>query len=426
MSIVGRLDRFQRRHWLVGFPLTVLYKCLDDRATYLAANLTYYVLVSLFPLSLLFLSAAGFFLDGHPSLRAQLISTAVKDLPGIGSQLRASLKGFTGSGVVLGVGAAGTLYGGLGATTSAQCAFNQIYGIMRQDQPNPIVTRLRGLGLLSLLGAFVLASTGLAVVAATANGLSVRYGTGVHVAVYSVTFLVDVALFSAGFRLLTACELHFRDVLAGGVIAAVVWELLQTLGARYIAHLVGHETAVYGTFGVVVAAIAWIYLEALALMVAAEVNVVRERRLWPRALMGQFVDGVDFTDGDRACYCMYVEAWRFKHSQTLDVGGPPPRRASVARNDRAAAVSPRRLEAPHAGELFLRLVDTDGYQFQELPIDASAVGRPLSQVRQSHPDLVLGAVHDGRVILGAAQDPTLSAGDQLLVLRPEPARPAER
>lgn len=348
MTIVERLDRFQRRHWWVGFPLTVLYKCLDDRATYMAANVTYYILVSLFPLSLLFISAAGFVLDGDPALRAQLISTAVRDLPGIGSQLRASLKGFKGSGVALGIGAAGTLYAGLGATTSAQCAFNQIYGIMRQDQPNPIATRLRGLGLLVLLGVFILASTGLGIAAATANSLSVRYGTGVHVAVYAVTSVVDVALFTGGFELLTACDLRFRDVLAGGVIAAAVWELLQTLGARYIAHLVGHETAVYGTFGVVVAAIAWIYLEALALMVAAEVNVVRQRRLWPRALMGQFVDGVDFTDGDRSCYAMYLEAWRFKHSQTVEVHGPPPRPHGPAHARGRLTRSGRLLRSPRS------------------------------------------------------------------------------
>lgn len=329
MVVVDRLDRFQRRHWWLGFPLTVLYKCLDDRATYLAATVTYYALVSLFPLSLLFVSVAGFFLDGHPTLRAHLISTAARDLPGIGSQLSSSLRQFKGSGVALGVGVAGTLYAGLGATTSAQCAFNQIYGIMRQDQPNPIVTRIRGLGLLVLLGMFILASTGLGVAAATANGLSARFGVGVHVAVYGVTFLVDVALFSAAFQLLTAREMRFRNVVAGGVVAAVAWELLQTLGARYIAHFLGHETAVYGAFGAVLAAIAWIYLEALALMVAAEVNVVGERRLWPRALMGQFVDGVDFSDGDRACYGMYVEAWRFKHSQKVEVVGPPPRHHSA-------------------------------------------------------------------------------------------------
>ncbi|HLI01258.1 MAG TPA: YihY/virulence factor BrkB family protein [Acidimicrobiales bacterium] len=344
---MDRLDHFQRRHWWAGFPLTVLYKCLDDRVTYLAATLTYYALVSLFPLSLVFVSVAGFVLDGHPTLRAQLISTAVHDLPGIGSKLSTSLREFRGSPVALGVGLAGTLYAGLGATTSAQCAFNQIYGIMRQDQPNPIVTRVRGLGLLVLLGMFILATTGLGVLAATANGLSARFGLGVHIAVFGVTFLVDVALFSAAFQLLTARDMRFRDVLGGGVIAAVAWELLQTLGVRYIAHFLSHETALYGAFGAVLAAIAWIYLEALALMIAAEVNVVGERHLWPRALMGQFIDGADFSDGDRACYAMYVEAWRFKHSQQVQVIGPPPRDRSASRESEGAPAAelPRRREA---------------------------------------------------------------------------------
>lgn len=323
MVLGDRLDRLQRRHGWLGFPVAVLYKCLDDRATYLAANVTYYVLVSLLPLSLLFVSVAGFFLDGHPKVRSELITAAARDLPGIGFQIRKVLTGFKGNAIALAVGAAGTLYGALGATTSAQCAFNQVYGIPRFEQPNPIVTRVRGLGLLVLLGVFILASTGLGVAAATANGLSARVGPAARAGVYVATFLIDVALFSGAFVLLTACKLFFRDVLAGGVIAAATWELLQTLGARYIAHLISHETALYGTFGVVVAAIAWIYLEALALMVAAEVNVVRERRLWPRALWGQYVDGVDFTDGDRGCYRMYLEAWRFKGSQRVDMEGPP-------------------------------------------------------------------------------------------------------
>ena len=342
MALGDRLDRFQRRHGWLGFPVAVLYKCLDDRATYLAANVTYYVLVSLFPLSLLFVSAAGFFLEGHPEIRSKLITSAAQLLPGIGTQIRRVLTGFKGNAVALAVGAAGTLYGGLGATTSAQCAFNQVYGVPRFRQPNPLVTRVRGLGLLVLIGLFILASTGLGVAAATTNDLSARYGPLPRAGVYVVTFLMDVALFSGAFQLLTAADLRFRNVLAGGVIAAGTWELLQTLGARYIAHLIAHDTAVYGAFGVVVGTIVWIYLEALALMIAAEVNVVHERRLWPRALWGQYVDGVDFTDADRRCYRLYLEAWRFKGSQQVDMEGPPPRQPGARNPRRTAQVRPAR------------------------------------------------------------------------------------
>jgi len=74
------------------------------------------------------------------------------------------------------------------------------------------------------------------------------------------------------------------------------------------------------------------------------------------------------------------------------------------------------MEAPHAGELLLRLVDSEGYQLRELPIAPTDLGRALATIRREHPGLVLGAVHGGRVQLGVAQDVVLSEGDQLIVL----------
>jgi voltage-gated potassium channel len=74
------------------------------------------------------------------------------------------------------------------------------------------------------------------------------------------------------------------------------------------------------------------------------------------------------------------------------------------------------MEAPHAGELLLRLVDSEGYQLKELPIGPGDLGRALASVRRDHPGLVLGAVHDGHVTVGVAQDVVLAEGDQLIVL----------
>ena len=74
------------------------------------------------------------------------------------------------------------------------------------------------------------------------------------------------------------------------------------------------------------------------------------------------------------------------------------------------------MEAPHAGELLLRLVDSEGYQLRELPIEPADLGRALTAIRREHPGLVLGAVHEGRVILGLGQDVVLADGDQLIVL----------
>ena len=58
MSLVDRFDAFQRRHPVIGFPLGVIYKFFDDSGGYLAALITYYAFVSLFPLLLLLANRA--------------------------------------------------------------------------------------------------------------------------------------------------------------------------------------------------------------------------------------------------------------------------------------------------------------------------------------------------------------------------------
>ena len=49
VALVDRLDRLQRRHPVAGFPIAVAYKYVDDSGHYLAALITYYAFISLFP-----------------------------------------------------------------------------------------------------------------------------------------------------------------------------------------------------------------------------------------------------------------------------------------------------------------------------------------------------------------------------------------
>ena len=309
---ISRLDRFQRDHSWAGFPIAVAYKLFDDRGLHLAALVTYYAFVSLFPLLLLFVSAAGFLLDGEPHIRQRLIQSALNDFPGIGSQLRENISGFHGSGAALAVGIAGTLYGGLGAMQAAQAAFNQINGVPRNEQPNPVKSRLRSVGLLGLLGTAVLLSTAIAALVSTANRVSAEFGIGFRLAGYGLTFVINVALFTGACHLLTARRLHLRHLITGGILAGALWEILQVFGSLYVTHEAHHGDSLYGAFGVVLAAIAWIYLQALALMVSAEINAVLHFRLWPRSLLTPFTDDVELTPADKRAYAMYAQVQKFK------------------------------------------------------------------------------------------------------------------
>lgn len=319
-----RFDRYQREHSWIGFPIAVAYKIFDDRAPYLAALVTYYSFVSLFPLILLFLSVIGFVLHRDPHLQQEVVGSALGNLPGLGSQLKRNITGFKGSTGGIIVGLVGVIYGALGATQAAQAAFNQIYAVPRSSQLNPIRSRIRSLGLLSILGTGVLVSSGIALLVSTGNDLSSQLGTDLKIVGYGLSFVINFGLFTGGFQLLTATELKARDVMVGGAIAAGVWELLQAFGARYVVHELNHGNALYGVFGVVLATLAWLYLEALSLMVSAEINVILQRHLWPRSLLTPFTDNVVLTPADEVAYRSYAQAQRFKGFERVDAEFEPP------------------------------------------------------------------------------------------------------
>src|ERR1700712_1940510 len=106
MAVAARLDGYQRRHPRAGFPLAVLYKFFDDSGTNLAALITYYGFLSLFPLLLLTTTILGIVLTGNPHAQQTVLRSALGQFPVIGDQLKANR---------LSGGAGGIIVGGLGA-----------------------------------------------------------------------------------------------------------------------------------------------------------------------------------------------------------------------------------------------------------------------------------------------------------------------
>ena len=150
--------------------------------------------------------------------------------------------------------------------------------IPRKRRPNFFTWRLRGLGLLVMLGLLMILSTAAAgfVTAQTAGAVEVLGGILLALA-------VNLLLFFCAFRLLTSDEIHTRDLIPGVIVAAVLWQILQHVGGYYVDHVVRHAKETSGLFAFVLGLLAWLYLGAQLTLVAAEINVVRARQLWPRS-----------------------------------------------------------------------------------------------------------------------------------------------
>jgi hypothetical protein len=134
-----------------------------------------------------------------------------------------------------------------------------------------------------------------------------------------VAMAINAAVFVIAFRVSTARKLSTRDAAPGAVIAAILWQLLQLGGAAYFGHVFKDSSATYGVFTLVLGMIGWIFFAAVSVVAAAEVNVVRVKHLYPRALLTPFTDDVDLTDADQVAYTDAAVAQRAKGFESVDV-----------------------------------------------------------------------------------------------------------
>ena len=324
--VLATLDGYQRTHRWLGFPIAVVYKFADDQGPYLAALITYYGFLSLFPLLLLLVTILGFVLQGDPQLQAELVDSALAQFPVIGSQLRDNVHSLTGSGAGLAVGILLTLYGCLGVAGAMQNAFNRAWAVPRNRRPNPITSRLRSLLLLPVLGAGILVTTALVSLTTGADAYGADLGTALRVLAFVLAVIANVGLFMLVFRVLTATEVATRDLRIGAVVAGVGWQVVQIVGTYFVTHVLRGASEAYGVFGLVLGLIAWIYLLSLVTVLAVETSVVAERRLWPRALLTPFTDRVRLTPADERAYTGYADSEQHKGFEVIDVGFGPPER----------------------------------------------------------------------------------------------------
>lgn len=271
------LDRLQRRHRALGFPLGVMKKYSDDGAGQLAALMAWYGFFALFPLLLVLVTVLGYLLRGNSDLYDRIVRSALAQFPVIGQDLRVNALG--GSTVALVIGLVGAVWAGLGIALAGQRAMDQVWNVPYRLRRDFFTSRLRGLLVLVVLGLANLAVT--TVVGLLVNG---QGGTAVKIAGYAVSALLDVGLFWAVFRLFTTDEVPTRQLWPGIVAAAIGWVVLQTVGGIYVDHVVRRANQTYGFFAIVIGLLTWLYLGAQLLLYAAEANAVRARRLWPRGL----------------------------------------------------------------------------------------------------------------------------------------------
>ncbi|HVW47959.1 MAG TPA: YhjD/YihY/BrkB family envelope integrity protein [Solirubrobacterales bacterium] len=276
-----RFDEFQRRRPLLAFPFGVAKKFGEDEGGSMVSLIAYRAFFSLFPLLLLMTTILGYVLSGNEELREEVVSGTLSQFPIIGNQLKGGT--LHGSGVALAIGLVGSVLAGLGVVLETEQTFNRCWGVPKSGERSFVGSRLRGIVLLVVLGGLAVVST---IVSGLAAGGADFLGAGGKVAGLVIATVLNLFVFGAVFRLLTADTVATRALIPGVFVATIGWDILQVIGGWYISHEVKNASAVYGTFALVIGLLAWIHLGATFVVLGAETNVVRTRKLWPRPLFG--------------------------------------------------------------------------------------------------------------------------------------------
>jgi membrane protein len=263
-----------RRRDLVG-------KFFADRGPHLAAMIAYFALLSFVPLTFLSLSALG--LTGRADESSFLVREIKKTLPGAPIDRIVDLvHSVQDNAATLGIiGGLALLWASLSLFSVLESAFNIVYGRANRSF-------LKGKGrafllmtgsLVTLFVALLTGSLGVAALKEYAPGFIASSATAYVVSI-AVSLLGIFVFLVSCYYFLTNEDLKLREVLPGAVFAAILLEATFQVLPLYQRY--ADLNPALRAFGAPAILLVWLYVMANVIVLGAELNWWRARRVQQR------------------------------------------------------------------------------------------------------------------------------------------------
>ena len=255
---------------------------LTDNCTHLAAAISYYMLLSMFPLALAAISILSV-VSRSPDVEASVTQAITDVLPVSGDFIATTIRE-----VSPGVGAAGTiaviglLWSGMAVFNAIRKSLNTAWGI---KQPRTFL-RERLIEFLMMLGfgVFVLVSVGVTTAFAFIReaNLSVLGGWLLEGGLFwrSMVILASIVITFIGLFLLYEfvpnTRVPWKHVWVGALIGAVLFEIVKNIFVWFVGKFAAYNL-VYGTMGTIIALMTWAYISAVIMLFCAKLISIYPR-----------------------------------------------------------------------------------------------------------------------------------------------------
>ncbi len=276
------------RSWKAVLKRTVK-EFQDDNMTDWAAALTYYGVMSLFPMLLVLVALLG--LVGQEStittmtdsLRSAGLGDVAKNIQG---PLDEIVRNKGGAGALVGVGLLGALWSASGYIGAITRALNAAYEVQEgrpfwKLRPLQVAITLVGVLVISLVLIAVVVSGPIAEAVGRALGVGDTGVTVWGIVKWPVILLVLMGMVACLYWIApNVRQPRFRWVSPGGVVAVLAWILASAGFGLYVSNFSSYGKT-YGALGSVITFLVWMWISNLALLFGAELDseLEREREL---------------------------------------------------------------------------------------------------------------------------------------------------
>jgi membrane protein len=277
-KLSGKLRVFRYRlveYTAVRFAIAMAQRLGRDDVSNRAASISYYALLSLFPLLLGLIAILGLFLPSE-SVRTEMIRFITQYLPGSADFLEENISGIISLRGAFGIiSVLGLFWSASGVFSVISQAINRAWDIEYRhpfyiQKPREIALAL-GTGFLVLLSIGV--STFLSFLGRIDLPLS---GALVNTAAVFAAFIVSLIAFTILYRSVPITWISWKYVMIGALLATLLFEIAKNIFVLYLNNYSNFDK-VYGSIASVIALLVWVYISAFILILGAEFSAMVSR-----------------------------------------------------------------------------------------------------------------------------------------------------
>ena len=274
------LDRLRTKHgekkWFLYLE-ELLCRYQDDDVSAMGAQLTYYLVLAIFPFLIFFFNILQF----TPLANVNVVESLLQPLPIQAREMLSTLLAeiMNSSNVaLLSFGAITTLFSASSGIMSIIKATNKAYDL---DESRPY-WKLRGLSVIFTLGLFIILVVALTILVfgeIIVGEIFISYTWPAVIIWKIVKMLIPLVIMALMFALLykfapsikEGIEIKFKDALPGAVFASVGL-IVSSLGFSFYVNNFGKYAITYGSLGGVIVFLIWIYITSIILVLGGELN----------------------------------------------------------------------------------------------------------------------------------------------------------